>query len=96
MTTTNKPRVSSPCTNTALLQAQEDGWLAACEVVKRKVRDDDKTLKQAEVLEAKPVELRTGQAVSEDDVKPEYANTHFERDLFQPMLSNAPTLTVLI
>ena len=84
ITANNHQYFGEPVYEYSLLQAQEDGWLAACEVVERKVRDDDKTLKQAEVLEAKPVELRTGMAVSEDDVKPEYANTHFERDLFQP------------
>jgi hypothetical protein len=52
-----------------LIQAQEDGYLAACEIVRRKASIDWRTFTREEVLAAHPVEARTGRPIGPDDLK---------------------------
>jgi type I restriction enzyme, R subunit len=43
-----------------LIQAQEDGYLAACEIVRMKPSIDWRTFTREEVLAARPIDARTG------------------------------------
>lgn len=67
-----------------LIQAQEDGYLAACEIVRLTPSIDGKTFTRDEVLKAKPINARTGQYVAEDDIHPEYKASEFDRTLIIP------------
>ena len=51
-----------------LIQAQEDGYLAACEIIKRKAYHRCSVFTKAEVLAAKPTNTKTGQPISEEEL----------------------------
>ena len=66
-----------------LIQAQDDGYLAACEVVKRKASIDNRTFTRAEILAAKAINIRTGQLLTEEDLtKEEYTGKDFDDQVF--------------
>jgi len=66
-----------------LAQAQEDGYLAACELVKRKASIDDAVFTREEVLKAGARDLKTGRLLTADDLpKPTYTGKDFDRELF--------------
>jgi type I restriction enzyme, R subunit len=66
-----------------LIQAQEDGYLAACEIVKRKASIDNRVFAKAEILAAKPVDIRTGRPLTEADLTKEtYTGKDFDHELF--------------
>ncbi|CRI67974.1 Type III restriction protein res subunit (fragment) [Thiocapsa sp. KS1] len=67
-----------------LIQAQEDGYLAACEIVRRAVSLDGETFTDAEVVLKKGVDIRTGKRVKRDALKPKYDATRFDNDLVIP------------
>ena len=67
-----------------LIQAQEDGYLAACEIVRRAVSLDGETFTDAEVVLKKGVDIRTGKRVKRDELKPKYNATRFDNDLVIP------------
>ncbi|QVL49634.1 MAG: hypothetical protein KFB96_03775 [Thiocapsa sp.] len=67
-----------------LIQAQEDGYLAACEIVRRAVSLDGETFTDAEVVLKKGVDIRTGKRVKRDELKPKYDATRFDNDLVIP------------
>lgn len=64
-----------------LIQAQEDGYLAACEIVRLKPSVDWRTFTQREVIAAKPVNACTGLPVADDEIKPEYDASQFDNNL---------------
>jgi len=73
-----------------LIQAQEDGYLAACEIVKRKPSIDNKVFTKAEVLAEKPGNIKTGQPLTEQDLtKDEYTGKDFDDELFIDMRTPA-------
>ncbi len=85
ITANNRKYFGEPVYEYTLIQAQEDGYLAACEIVKRKPSIDGKTFTSAEVLAAKPINAKTGQPVtSEDLTKYEYTAKIFDDELVLP------------
>jgi type I restriction enzyme R subunit len=67
-----------------LIQAQEDGYLSACEIVRLKPSIDWKTFTRQDVLAAKPVDARTGLAISDTEIKDEYTAKHYDSELLMP------------
>lgn len=72
-----------------LIQAQEDGYLAACEIVKLKPSIDWRTFTREEVLATKPIDTRTGRSISDADLKAEYSAKHFDDAILLPERINA-------
>jgi type I restriction enzyme R subunit len=67
-----------------LIQAQEDGYLAACEIVKRKASIDGKTFTSDEVLKAKPVDAKTGRQIRQEEINDQYTSRQFDNQLVMP------------
>ena len=67
-----------------LIQAQEDGYLAACEIVRLKPSIDWKTFTRGDVMAAEPVDARTGLAIPENGIKDEYKAKHYDNQLLLP------------
>ena len=66
-----------------LAQAQEDGYLAACEIVKRKADIDARVFTREEILRAGVRDLRTGKPLTEEDLtRKEYTGKDFDDELF--------------
>lgn len=66
-----------------LAQAQEDGYLAACEIVKRKADIDSRTFTREEILKAGVRDIKTGKPLTEEDLpKAEYTGKDFDDELF--------------
>jgi len=56
--------------------------LAACEIVKRKATIDARLFTKAEVLAARPTNIKTGQPITEEDLtKDEYTGKDFDDEL---------------
>ncbi|MFN7724393.1 MAG: DEAD/DEAH box helicase family protein, partial [Rubrivivax sp.] len=71
-TANNLAYFGEPMYEYSLIQAQEDGYLAACEIVRLKPSVDWKTFTREEVLAAKAVDARTGLPVRPEDLRPQY------------------------
>lgn len=84
ITANNLKYFGEPVYEYNLIQAQEDGYLAACEIVKRKASIDGKTFTSDEVLKAKPIDAKTGLAVGEEHIKAQYTAKHFDSELHIP------------
>lgn len=83
ITANNHKYFGEPVYEYSLIQAQEDGYLAACEIVKRKANIDNRVFTKAEILAAKPVDIRTGKPLTEEDLtKDEYTGKDFDDELF--------------
>lgn len=67
-----------------LIQAQEDGYLAACEVVRLRPNIDDKTFTREDVLAMQPVDSRTGAPLTPEQIKDQYAASSFDDELMLP------------
>lgn len=67
-----------------LIQAQEDGYLAACEVVRLRPNIDDKTFTREDVLAMQPVDARTGAPLTPEQIKDQYAASSFDDELMLP------------
>ena len=67
-----------------LIQAQEDGYLAACEVVRLKPDSDWKSYSRDQVLAMQPVDARTGAPMTAEQLKAEYAAKTFDDDILFP------------
>lgn len=67
-----------------LIQAQDDGYLAACEVVKLKASIDGTTYTREDVRAMQPVDSRTGKPIADDDLKDEYSAKDFDDALMLP------------
>lgn len=66
-----------------LAQAQEDGYLAACEIVKRKADIDARVFTREEILAAGVKDIRTGQPLTAEDLgKASYTGKDFDDELF--------------
>lgn len=85
ITANNIKYFGEPVYEYTLIQAQEDGYLAACEIVRRKPSIDWKTFTSEEVLAAKPVDARTGRPITEEDLtREEYGVRNFDDELLLP------------
>ncbi len=83
ITAHNVQYFGEPVYEYTLAQAQEDGYLAACEIVKRKADIDARAFTREEVLQAGVRDLKTGQPLTEDDLsKAEYTGKDFDDELF--------------
>jgi type I restriction enzyme R subunit len=67
-----------------MLQAIEDGFLAACEIQKGNVNLDDTGISFEEALKHNPRDWITGKPVAEDDLKDMYERTDYESKIMLP------------
>lgn len=89
ITANNLGYFGDPVYEYTLIQAQEDGYLAACEIVKLKPSIDWKTFTREEVLAAKPIDARTGKYILPEDIKAQYVAKNFDDDILLPERINA-------
>jgi type I restriction enzyme R subunit len=83
ITANNRQYFGEPVYEYTLIQAQEDGYLAACEIVKRKASIDSATFTREEILQAGVKDIRTGQPLTEADLtKANYTGKDFDDELF--------------
>jgi type I restriction enzyme R subunit len=83
ITANNHTYFGEPVYEYTLIQAQEDGYLAACEIVKRKADIDKRKFTKAEILAAGVKDIRTGRPLTEADLtKDEYTGKDFDDELF--------------
>ncbi|MDR3159152.1 MAG: DEAD/DEAH box helicase family protein [Zoogloeaceae bacterium] len=74
-----------------LTRAQEDGYLAACEIVRRKADIDARRFTREEILEAGVKDIKTGKPLTGEDLtKSEYTGKDFDDELFIDL--RAPTM----
>jgi type I restriction enzyme, R subunit len=67
----------------SLTQAQEDGYLAACEIVKRKASIDGQVFSREEVIAAGARDIKTGRPLTPADLgKDKYTGKDFDDELF--------------
>ena len=86
ITANNRQYFGEPVYEYTLIQAQEDGYLAACEIVKRKASIDSATFTKKEILAAGVRDIKTGKLLTEDDLtKNEYTGKDFDDELFIEM-----------
>ena len=89
ITANNVGYFGEPVYEYTLIQAQEDGYLAACEIVKLKPSIDWKTFTREDVLAAGAVDARTGRRLTAEQVRGEYTAKHFDDDILLPERINA-------
>jgi len=83
ITANNHLYFGEPVYEYTLIQAQEDGYLAACEIIKRKADIDKRTFTKAEILASGVKDIRTGRPLTEADLtKKEYTGKDFDNELF--------------
>ncbi|EKF9135274.1 DEAD/DEAH box helicase family protein [Vibrio cholerae] len=83
ITANNRKYFGEPVYEYTLIQAQEDGYLAACEIVKRKASIDNATFTKEDILKAGVKDIKTGLPLTEDDLtKNEYTGKDFDDELF--------------
>ena len=84
ITAHNLAYFGEPVYEYGLIQAQEDGYLAACEVVRLKPSIDYRVFSRDDVLAMQPVDARTGAPLTADQLKAQYAANSFDDDLLFP------------
>ncbi|WP_153110447.1 DEAD/DEAH box helicase family protein [Propionivibrio limicola] len=83
ITAHNVEYFGEPVYEYTLAQAQEDGYLAACEILKRKADIDSRTFTREEILKAGVRDIKTGKPLTEEDlIKAEYTGKDFDDELF--------------
>ena len=83
ITANNVSYFGEPVYAYTLIEAQEDGYLAACEIVKRKASIDNATFTRDDILKAGVKDIRTGKPLTIDDLpKAEYTGKDFDDELF--------------
>jgi type I restriction enzyme R subunit len=83
ITASNRKYFGEPVYEYTLIQAQEDGYLAACEIVKRKASIDSATFTREELLKAGVRDIKTGKLLTAEDLtKDEYTGKDFDDELF--------------
>jgi type I restriction enzyme R subunit len=83
ITANNHTYFGEPAYEYTLIQAQEDGYLAACEIIKRKADIDKRIFTKAEILAAGVKDIRTGKPLTEADLtKDQYTGNDFDDELF--------------
>lgn len=90
ITANNHHYFGEPVYEYTLIEAQHDGYLAACEIIKRKATIDARVFAREEVLAAKPRNIKTGQPLTEADLtKDTYTGKDFDDELFIDMRTPA-------
>lgn len=83
ITANNHQYFGEPVYEYTLIEAQEDGYLAACEIVKRKASIDNTVFTREEILKAGVRDIRTGKPLTEADLtREEYTGEDFDDELF--------------
>jgi type I restriction enzyme R subunit len=83
ITANNRKYFGEPVYEYTLIEAQEDGYLAACEIVKRKASIDNITFTRDELLAAGVRDIKTGKLLTAEDLtKDEYTGKDFDDELF--------------
>ena len=83
ITAHNVEYFGEPVYEYTLAQAQEDGYLAACEIIKRKADIDSRTFTREEILKAGAKDIKTGRLLTAEDLtKAEYTGKDFDDELF--------------
>nr|VFJ60892.1 MAG: type I restriction enzyme, R subunit [Candidatus Kentron sp. DK] len=91
ITANNHDYFGEPVYEYTLVQAQEDGYLAACEIVARKANIDKRAFTGEEVVAAGAKDVRTGRPLTQEDlVKDQYTFGDFDNELF--IESRAPAM----
>jgi type I restriction enzyme, R subunit len=86
----NHKYFGEPVYEYTLIEAQDDGYLAACEIIKRKATIDAKVFTKAEVLAANPTNIKTGKPITEEELtKDEYTGKDFDDELLIDMRTPA-------
>ena len=90
ITANNFNYFGEPVYEYTLVEAQEDGYLAACEIVKRKPDIDKRVFTKQEILDAKATDIKTGKLLTEADLtKDQYTGKDFDDELFIDMRTPA-------
>jgi type I restriction enzyme R subunit len=84
ITANNIAYFGEPVYEYTLIEAQEDGYLAACEIVKLKPSIDWKTFTRNDILALKPLDARTGQYIAPEDLATVYTANSFDHNLVLP------------
>lgn len=84
VTANNLAYFGEPVYEYTLIQAQEDGYLAGCEIVRLKPSIDWKTFTREQVLAAQPIDVRTGAPLRAEDLKAQYGSRDFDDGLLLP------------
>ena len=83
ITANNRKYFGEPVYEYTLIEAQEDGYLAACEIVKRKASIDSVVFTREEILQAGVRDIKTGLPLTENDLtKAMYTGKDFDDELF--------------
>jgi type I restriction enzyme R subunit len=83
ITANNRRYFGEPVYEYTLIQAQEDGYLAACEIVKRKASIDSAIFTREDILKAGVKNIKTGLPLTAEDLtKNEYTGKDFDDALF--------------
>lgn len=83
ITAHNVKYFGEPVYEYTLAQAQDDGYLAACEIVKRKPDIDARVYTREDLLKAGVRDIKTGKPLTEDDLtRAEYTGKDFDDELF--------------
>lgn len=84
ITANNHYYFGDPVYEYTLVEAQEDGYLAACEIVRLRPSIDGLTFTREELVEAGARNARTGQPVEAKELQPMYGKQQFDNDLILP------------
>jgi type I restriction enzyme R subunit len=84
ITADNLQYFGEPVYEYTMLQAVEDGYLAACEIQRGRVNLDDTGITIEEVLKHNPRDYITGEPVTEEELKALYDRTEYESRLLLP------------
>jgi type I restriction enzyme R subunit len=84
ITSDNLRYFGEPVYEYTMLQAVEDGYLAACEIQRGRVNLDDTGITIEEVLKHNPRNYNTGESVTEEELKKLYEKTDYEARLLLP------------
>jgi type I restriction enzyme R subunit len=84
ITADNLHYFGEPVYEYTILQAVEDGYLAACEIQSGRVNLDDTGITLEEVLKHNPRNYITGEPVTDEELKALYEKTDYESQLLLP------------
>lgn len=84
ITADNVKYFGEPVYEYSITQGMEDGYLALCDIRKGRVNLDNTGITLKDILARNPVDARTGQPISEMDLKQIYERTSFEKGVLLP------------
>lgn len=84
ITANNVKYFGEPVYEYDMAQAIEDGYLAACEIVKGRVNLDDTGITIEDILARNPIDAITGQPITAEQLKERYQKTEFEDRILLP------------